>query len=112
MGFLQRLFKSLKDKTENKRENLAPAKKQFLDKFDSDDLKAICSHYDLEEPIFFGEETENKSAPTNREDLISILMDKLTFDQIKEFANENKIALSEETPEKKMEVTEHNEDDF
>ena len=112
MGFLQRLFKSLKDKTENKRENLAPAKKQFLDKFDSDDLKAICIHYDLEEPIFYGEETKGNATPITREDLISMLMDKLTFDQIKEFADENKITLSEESPENKIDVSNLQDSNF
>ena len=105
MGFLQRFFKSIKERSgSNKRENLAPAKKQMLDLFDSDDLKALCSHYDLEEPIFYGEEavsTSASSTPTNREDLISALMDKLTLDQIKAFADQNKVNPSEISPEKK-----------
>src|SRR3989344_8527993 len=105
MGFLQRFFKSIKERSgSNKRENLAPAKKQMLDLFDSDDLKALCSHYDLEEPIFYGEETESSSVsstPINREDLISALMDKLTLDQIKAFADQNKINPSEISSEKR-----------
>jgi len=114
MGFLQRLFQSLKERSGgNKRENLAPAKKQMLDLFDSDDLKALCSHYDLEEPIFYGEETESSSVsstPINREDLISALMDKLTLDQIKAFADQNKINPSEISSEKRSDLsTEEND---
>ena len=78
------------------RQEIAQTKRRILDKFEMNELEKICKDYGIGEPSPYEEDFitgERSKITLTREDYIDWIIDRLTLEQIKNFANKHRIDI-------------------
>ena len=112
MSFLKDFGDFVKKGTETiseeikKRQELSQTKKRILGRFEMNDLKKISKDYGVGEPSSYEEDLygEKSRRVVTREHYIDRIMDILTLDQIKNFADKNRIKIQDLLKEEKSSV--------